>query len=408
MKTSRLFALPTLIILFVAVMLVSPTHAQDSTDEDLKSEVYVAINRSLLDAGARPLGQNDALDAVAQTIADELSVSGSYTSAPRALADENGYPRWSDGGQRVITEAINYIGVESPDFFAQLRQDDLINTLQNTFYREMGVGISTYQAVTRGTVQNVYVVVMGAQPNMLPVIINSGEETVYDRDVMLYLHNELSLAYETEPDVIQQAVSVRIANSEAELDAAEPMAIDGDEFAFPWTLTEEFGAKEVWVAFEDEKGASVVSNTTVVFADPASAPSDSVPTPTATLNMMYAGDTFTLSVSGNMSTVRLQEVYFQWEVDGFTRAYEIENPDDMQNVDLESFTADNCIQIRWAGVPETVNVDGCGQIFLEARRFTDLNSVFWGHAGGSFDVWDGPRLLGTCDNDAGSCSVTLR
>ncbi len=385
----------------------STLHAQSGETAYSPQDVYVAVNQSLIDADARPLGRSETLDMIAQQIADELSNTGAYEGAPRSIADELGYPRWPDNGQRVITEAINYIGIESPRAFANNRQQDIIETLQNTFYREMGVGVANYQAVAEGTVQNVYVIVMGAQPNVLPVVINDGADVVYTRDVELYIHSEFSLAYETDSDIIQQAVQIRVANSEAGLDDAQPIQWEGNNFGLAWQLTEGFGDKEVWVEFEDEKGVRVRSSSMVEYADPATAPTAAPTTSAATLTMTYGGDTFTLAVESEQATVRLQEVYFQWELDGFTRAYEIENPDGFQSVDLENFSSADCLQIRWVDVQVVVEVADCANIFLEAQRFTELQDVFWYSRVQTFAVYDGPQLLGNCEISAGNCDVSL-
>lgn len=409
MKPQLILPIILLILMVVFVPSTRPTAAQNGEAVYTADDVYVAVNQSIIDAEGRPLGRNAVLDAIAQSIADELSTTGTYEGLPRVIADELGYSRWPDGGQRVITEAINYIGIQSPDEFAAERQEDVINTLQNTFYREMGVAVGSYRAVASGTVQNVYVIVMGAQPNVLPIVINDGAETVYSQEVELYLHNEFSLAYETEANIIQRVTQVRIANSEAELDSAQPIQWDGNDYALAWQLTDDYGSKEVWVEFEDEKGVRVRSTASVEYADPATAPTE--PTPTVietTLNMTFGGETFTLAVDSNASAVRLQEVYFQWELQGFDRAYEIENPDGLQSVDLESFNSANCLQIRWVGAQTVLNVPGCENIFLEANRFTEIEDVFWAPAVKTFEVWDGPRLLGTCTIADGTCAVTLQ
>lgn len=409
MKTPHVLLI--VMILLGLLMIPAPQHteAQSSETTFTAQDLYVAVNQSLIDADARPLGRSDTLDMIAQDIANELSTTRTYDGVPRELADEFGFPRWPDNGQRVINEAVNYIGIESPDFFAETEQETFIDILQNTFYREMGVAVASYQAVAAGTVQNVYVVVMGARPNVLPVVINDGAETVYSRDVDLYIHNEFSLAYETEPDIIQRALRFRIANSEAGLDDAQPIEWENNNYALDWQLTEDFGEKEVWVEFEDEKGVRVRSSTTVEFADPATAPTpEPSPEPEdTTLNMTYRDDTFTLVLDSNRPTARLQEVFFQWEIDGLSRAYEIENPDGFQEVNLEAFSTDDCLQIRWVGLQSIQPVEGCTTVFLEAQRFTEIEDVFWNTRVATFEVWDGPNLLGTCEIAAGSCSVAL-
>lgn len=393
---------------FIALLFGSiiPASAQDEATSYSPDDVYVAFNQSIIAADGRPLGRSEILDSIAQQIADELSTTGSYSSVPRVLADEYGYERWPDNGQRVINEAVNYIGADSPEDVALARQSDLIDILQNTFYREMGVGVSTYQAVEGGTIQNVYVVVMGARPNVLPVVINDGNSIATSRDVLLYIHNELSLAYETDAEIIQQAERIRIANDEDGLSNAQPIQWENNNFALPWELTPDYGEKTVWVEFEDEKGVRVRSSATVDYVDPNSLEDASEDTDdSVTLFLTYAGDTLTLQIESERTSVRLQEVYFSWQIESFDRAYELENPEDLQGIDLENFSTNDCIQIRWQGAQEVVSAPDCEVIYLEARRFSALEDVFWDSRFGSFDVYDGPRFLGTCSNNAGNCRV---
>ncbi len=397
-----------LIVLVSLLLVVLPSYAQTDMD-DMAAQTYVEANRALIDQGLRPLGRSEILDQVAQEIADELSATGTYASLPRVLADTYGYPRWPDNGQRVLSDAINLIGVETPTEFAAIMQPELVDVISRSFYREMGVGYATRVAVEGGTEQNVYVLVLGAQPNVLPVVIGDGADVVYTRDVEVHIHNELSLAYQTDDDIIQRADNVRIANSEADLETARWFSWDVNNFAVPWTLTEDYGEKEVWAEFEDEKGVIVTYTATVIYADPAtrSEPDTDPAEIPITLVMTYSDDTFTLQIETERSMVRLQEVYFTW-LDGL-RAYEIENADQLQEVDLEDFDSTTCIQIklRRPNVSAT-DVAGCSEIYLEADEFTELDQVFWNPQFGTFTVFDGPRELGVCDTTADSCEIALR
>ncbi len=269
---NRSFKVLSLLLLLgslMALSVTSPVVAQDDEEGPTAEDVYVAINQLLIEQEARPLGRSELLDEIAQEIADELSNTGTFVTIPTRAADEVGYPRWPDNGQRVINQAINYIGLGTPEEFAAIWEEELPDILLTTFYREIGIGVSEYQAVRGGTVQNVYVIVLGAQPNVLPVVINDGAEVVYERDVELYIHNELSLAYETDSDVMQQAFIIRIADSEEDLDDAPELDWLDNNFAVPWQLTSGFGPKTIWVEFEDEKGFTVRSMVEVEYANPA-------------------------------------------------------------------------------------------------------------------------------------------
>lgn len=384
-------------------------NAQDDSDSDVADMLTLDLNRSLINGGIRPLARNETLDMIAQTIADELGATGAYTSLPRSLADELGYPRWPDGGQRVINQAFNVITPESPEFFVDMVVGDIVDVLVSTFYREVGVGVSTRVAVEGGTEQNVYTIVMGAQPNVLPVIVNAGAPTVYVRDVDLYIHNELSLAYQTADDVIVRARELRIANSEAELDAAEWQTFEpGSELvATPWTLTQEYGEKTVWVEFMDDTGFTIRSSTTVNYADPATAPAPTLDPNEASVElvMTYSNDTFTMRVVSERSSVDLEDVYFTW-IDGL-RAYALNNADALSSIDLSAVPPGTCIQIRLRGLTE-IETEGCESIVLEAEEFTEIDRVFWNPAFDGFAVFNGADVLGVCDSASIQCTVQFQ
>ncbi|NDJ85504.1 MAG: hypothetical protein GYB66_06430, partial [Chloroflexi bacterium] len=406
-----------LLIPLIAISLLTiaffptPISAQDDptgeSQPELAQETYQEINQGLIEQNLRPLGRNATLDEIAETIANELSATGQYTSVPRALAGDLGYPTWPDGGQRVINQAINHIGIETPAEFTEIWLPEIVDILESTFYREIGVAVTTRVAVEGGTIQYVYVVVMGAQPNGIPLVINDGAETVYSRKVNLYIHNEFSLAYETDADTMQRANEVRISNREDEIEDAEWMSWDDNNFEVDWQLSEGYGEKTVWVELQDEKGVIVRSHADVTYADPATAPTPTPDpgVPSVQLLFSYQEDTFTIQVSSEAATVNLQELYFTWLDD--TRAYELENADDLASLDLREFSSSACIQIRLRDQPAT-EVDGCDPLYLEANEFTDLERVFWNPEFETFSVLDGPRFLGVCETQAGSCTIQLR
>lgn len=397
------------VILFAMVSPSQPTQAQTGDPEqDLTTQLYVEINRYFIEAEELPLGRSEVLDAVAQVIADELGETGTYRSVPPVLADEEGYPRWSDNSQRILSAPYQFIGIQNPFEVATIWQEAIIESANTGNFREMGIATSSYVAVRGGTVQNVYVVVMGAQPNVIPAVINAGEPKVYDRNVELYIRNELSLAYFTDDNTIQQADTVRIANSEDELASAPELKWEEVSFAYPWELTDGFGEKSVWVEWTDDKGFSITYEAIVEYADANAIPEPipSVAEIPITLVLSYEGNTFTLQIETERDDVRIQEIYFTW-LDGL-RAYEIENADNLIDVDLEEFSPNDCIQIRTRS-EQIEPVDGCDNIFLDANEFINVSQVFWNpEEFDTFVVYDGPRELGICETSAGVCEIQLR
>ena len=404
-----------LILLMMVTALLSGTmiplaNAQDTgmSEMTLADEFYVELNNGLITEGALPLGRSAELDQVAQVIADELGESGTYSSVPPVLADEFGYPRWSDNSQRVISEPYQFIGTETPFEVATFLKSSIATVIKRDFFREVGIATGEYVAVPGGTIQNVYVAVVGAQPNVLPLIIGDGASMVYTADVELYIHGETSLAYETDDETLQRILNVRFADTQSDLADADWLNFDENSYAVPWTLSGEFGAKEIWAEVQDEKGLTMHFAATVDYQDAEMAPT---PTPSVadlpiTLVMTYSDDTFTLQIETERDEVRLQEIYFTWLDD--LRAYEIENADNLATVDLEDFAADACIQVRVRTNPTVVDVPNCSVIYLEANEFTELDQVFWNPEFGEFIVYDGPRELGTCSASDNQCEVDLR
>jgi hypothetical protein len=416
MRKFRIFVVATTLICNSIFFLLAPPplNAQDSSPgdderEQLAQDLFVEINQSLITEEYTPLARNETLDRVAQTIAEELTETGTYTSLPTMLADEEGYPRWPDNGQRVISQPFNYIGTQRPFEVANFWSNSLIDTLDSSFFREIGIGISNFVAVEGGTVQNVYVIVLGAQPNVLPVVINDGAEVVYSRDVSLYLHNEQTLAYFTDEDTIQFATRFRVANAEEDLASAEWREWEGFTNPLDWELTEEFGEKSVWAEYEDEKGTRVQYEAIVEYADPAERTGNnnepSTSSPAALLSMSYGGDTFTLQIESDRESINIQELYFSW-LDGL-RVYEIENAEDLEAVDLENFNTDSCLQIRTRATEGTMEFPECDTVFLEDIEFTEVDMVFWNPEFEVFTVFLGPEELGSCDSSAGRCELEL-
>lgn len=389
---------------------ITPTsHAQEGDALTRYSEeLYVSVNQGLIALEERPLQRSEILDNVAQVIAEELGTTGTYTSVPPVLADSLGYPRWPDNGQRVISLPYNGIGIQTPAEAADYWIEAIAETLEESDFREIGIGAANYVAGAGGTLQTAYVIVLGAQPNVIPVVINDGAARVYSSEVELYVHNELTLSYETDATTMQRANEVRFADSEAELEQATWQLWDDLNYAVPWQLTEGLGPKEVWVELRDAKGLSVKSVAIVELADPATSPdAATLPAPSPiTLIMTYGGDTFTLQIQSDRPTVNLQEVYFTW-FDG-TRAYELENADNLSDVNLAEFPTSDCIQIRVRSQQSVIAIPGCAAIYLEANEFTEVPQVFWNTAYVTFTVLDGPRDLGFCEADAGRCEIRLR
>jgi len=140
------------------------------------------------------------------------------------------------------------------------------NNILHTLYREMGIGVAA-----SGQGSTVYVVVFGAQPNVLPIFINGGAAETKQVNVTLTLSNELVQPNGDGPENIGHPVQVQISNSpdltNAKWQAYAPQ-ID-------WTLAPGAGSKTVHVKYRDEKGRTAVANDSIVLI------STITPSPTA-------------------------------------------------------------------------------------------------------------------------------
>jgi hypothetical protein len=384
------------------------TLAQTPETTTPADQLYLALNQALIENEELPLARNPVLDVVAQGLADELSATGSYHAPLHTAVVDLGFQRWPDNSTR-ISDVFNYIGIDSLETVARLWSPQVAGFIAQFGYREIGLASAERVAVQGGTVQNVYVAILGAQPNIIPVVINDGAPIVYTPQVQLYIHGEWSLAYETAEDVVQTVQTFRLANSEAELATAKVLSWEDNYFEYEWQLADGFGPKEIWVEVADSKGATAHFVAQVEYADPATAPTpldaSSLETPPVRLVMTYGSDTFTLQVQTEASTVNLQEVYFTWLDD--LRVYNLKNANALSGVNLQNFSSTDCLEIRLRGL-ESVSIEGCQQVFLEANEFTELERVFWNPAFGEFRVFNGSTLPGACNTLEARCEVNYQ
>lgn len=392
-----------LITIILLLIVIIPVHAQDDVDDP--DEFYVLLNQGLIAEGQHPLARNEILDEIAQTIAKEVVEDGASSSFPRELARALNYPLWPDNSQRVISTPYVRIGILSPQEVANLWDGPISANVALDGFREAGIATASYIPVPGGNTQDVYIIVLGAQPNVIPVIINDGADVVTEQDVELYIHNEESLDYETDEEVVQRIVTVKIANSEDELADAEPLLWEETNFGVPWELTDGFGEKSVWVELEDRKGATVRYEATVEYADPETLDSgDDSTEASPALIMTYGGNSFTLQVQSPEATVNLQDVLFSWLND--TRTYELANAESLAEVYLEAFEIGDCIQIT-LGTETASGIEGCNNIFTDPSTFTELARVFWNPEFIEFKVFDGETELGVCSTREQRCQIEL-
>jgi len=284
MKT-RLFTLlwiALVLSLFLAALwLVSgKVHAQSPN-----ADLLALINNARLSQGLYPYVVSLELSAAAQRHSEDMASTGqiSHTgsdgssSTQRVL--EAGYGVYEFG--LVVSENI-YGGIGEADvpFDTWMGQPDARSNLLHAQYREAGIGVASNAEGRLFWTLNV-----GAQPNVLPVLINDGVSSVDTITVTLRLVPE-NVVPDGRGTAMGQPVEYRASNGSQFPDAEwNPWA---EQVTF--VLDEVPGQQTVYVQLRDAAGRTTVSQASVALTDlqgsvtPAAtvgiAPSDTPETPT--------------------------------------------------------------------------------------------------------------------------------
>ncbi|HEX8683765.1 MAG TPA: CAP domain-containing protein, partial [Ardenticatenaceae bacterium] len=248
--------LPLLAIILILPLTASPARAQTPFPRE---EMQELINAARLANGAGMLAWNEDLAEAAQRHAEdiatrpELGHTGSDGSTPEDRAARVGYLPYPDG-MRVSENWSTGTAMDVMAFFLndQVHRDNMLMSI----WREVGVGTA---ATANGG--ELWVVLFGAQPGVLPIFVNQDE-----------------------PRTVEQTVTVQLSTEEAGWDEAtftapvevrvgEPETIEAAAWQ-PWQaevtleLTEEGGEKTVIVEYRDAGGRVVRSEDTVFYVAP--------------------------------------------------------------------------------------------------------------------------------------------
>ncbi len=160
-----------------------------------------------------------------------------------------------------------------------VRQGSTTLPMFSRFYREIGIAYRGNNANGR----DYYVLVFGAQPNVLPIIVadlkakNVIAETVSSRNVLLYINDENSHRAGG-ADFIGGIQNMRVSEQNVDLECPTTYSPDWEPYqnAIQLTLSDGFGSKTIYVELCDGVGKKIRVNTSVVYA-----PATPVPDPTA-------------------------------------------------------------------------------------------------------------------------------
>ncbi len=297
-------------LVLLLALVVIPVYAQSPQESGLTPDeilILQDINEYRRTSNVVYLAPNAILNKVAKIFESDLSsrspggLGNVYVTNGQSIDDilrQEGYVSYSDG--YVVDFIPLVIRDITPDKLIAFMLQDANSSARTvksrrmslgqannlpfseTVYREIGIAY-TYNSETQ---RYTYVIVVAAQPNVLPVMITTEEQpnviaqTVTSREVTLRIHNEYS---HTKGDVVgdQQYIGritkIRLANEPGE----QTCPAGGDEsnpawepyrLRLDWTLSDGFGPKTVYVQLCDASGRTVTTQTVVTYANPANNP----------------------------------------------------------------------------------------------------------------------------------------
>lgn len=294
--------------------------AQQPTPPPLGPEeiaIVNAINRLRLEENYVPYALNPILNEAARAHALDLAsrppddLGNSYQSYQNGegLADrlaDLGYPAYSDG----YTAAL--IAFVTPDFppesvvdFWVGEQERERGLIFSDTYREIGLAYVYHRDAGR----HYYVILFGAQPGVLPVLVapasnpyvDVSAQAVWERDVSLYLHNEKS---HPNGDGQNPGLISEFRVSEDPTFAACAAAADQCWQYYTnvtsWTLSPGLGLRTIYVQMRDDIGRTITATAQVNLIDappPTNSPTSTLtatltPTPSEPTLILYADETW--------------------------------------------------------------------------------------------------------------------
>lgn len=250
-------------LLFLLVCLPISVHAQGPEPERLFWEM---TNEARAANGVGRLAWNEQLAEAAHLHAQDIAGRedpghiGSDGSTPQQRAERAGYPPYPDG-VRASENWSTGSAMEAMAYFVedQIHRDNMLLPI----WREVGVG----RAETSWGGE-LWVVLYGAQPGVLPIFINQDEPRTTQRRVTVQLRSEEAGFH---PDIFTTPMEMRLG---------EPESIEVARWR-PWqpeseiTLSPGGGEKTVIVELRDGQGHVVSASDTITLV----VPNGPVPTP---------------------------------------------------------------------------------------------------------------------------------
>jgi hypothetical protein len=265
-----------LVCLFMFCLLANPVQAQDraAPDGEAMEERFLGeFNRIMRqEIGARALARNPILDEVAQEIADLLGCTDDRVEFDiQHEVAQRGYGVFPGDDRPRTTRvpllpAVNFRPIEE---MAQFYTEDIFENNINKpgrFYREIGVGVSPCIVVDEAdpdligsTQQYGLFVILGSQPDVIPVVIENGTSSLSATEapltVNLSIHQENS---RQQVGIFGRGDRLRLSNA--------PLTEDDDlenyQAGMEWEF-EDCGANTLYYELTDTEGLTLEGEVSV-------------------------------------------------------------------------------------------------------------------------------------------------
>jgi hypothetical protein len=230
--------------------------------QNAAGDLLALINSARLGQGLHPYVVSTALTAAAQRHSDDMASTGNIdhtgsdnsTSTQRIL--EAGYDVFEFGLLASENVYGGTGGAELP-FSAWMEQAGARDNLLHTQYREVGIGVAN-----DGQGRTFWTLNVGAQPNVLPVLINDGASSVDTVTVTLRLIPET---------VIPEGLGTAIGQPVEYRASTDPQFIDANWAPWaervPFVLDETPERQSVYVQLRDGAGRTAVSQASVTLGE---------------------------------------------------------------------------------------------------------------------------------------------
>ncbi len=245
--------------ILIAVLALLSTVTANAQSPNMLEDLAARINRERTTRGMVPLALNANLTAAAQAHASDiartgkLSHTGSDGSTVFQRVARTGFGAYS-WGRRLGENWAWYHSTEIAMQKWMASQPHRANIL-HALYREFGIGIAPNPAGGY-----VFVIVFGAQPNVLPVFINDGASTTSGSGVTIVLSDEQVAPSGDIPATMGHPTQVQLSNDPGFAGANwEPYSARKS-----WTLASGSGVQTVYVRFRDSHGRMATSSDSIV------------------------------------------------------------------------------------------------------------------------------------------------